>query len=171
MHQDQGEHDTNSLQLNSVEYGLLVAPALAAAAEVAAERGDPHLFNDMASMLALMWMVSGLASAYRQAVPESQWSSPKPALEAAPLGACALVFTESDLDQSAVDECLSSLIRAGQMLEAEGVHEAGKEGIAASWAALQNDEHESAIASLQAAARAIAVAIDGWEAQRGNGGA
>lgn len=164
MHQN--DPGADSLRLDSAEYGLLVAPPLAAAAEVAAERGDPHLFNDMASMLALMWMVSGLVSVYREAVPRSRWSSSEQALDAAPLGACALVFTESGLDESAVDECLSSLSRAGRMLEADGAHAAGDAELAAAWMALREGAHESAIASLQTCARAMTAAVDNWEAQR-----
>ena len=34
--------------LTPAEYQLLAAPALQVAAEMAAQRGDPHLYNDMA---------------------------------------------------------------------------------------------------------------------------
>src|SRR5579859_1177809 len=75
--------------LTPVEYQLLAAPALQAAAEVAAQRGDPHLYNDMASMLALLGTVTALTHAYLQQ-PLPADSSPHEVLEIAPLSVCAL---------------------------------------------------------------------------------
>ena len=39
------------------EYQQIVAPAMKAAADLAAARGDPYLFNDLPSMLTLMVLV------------------------------------------------------------------------------------------------------------------
>ncbi len=157
----------SELRLESGEYARVVAPALAAAAETAAERGDPKLFNDMASMLALMWMVSALVSRFREAVPAEQCASSEEALKAAPLGACALVFTESGLEESAVDECLSALHSAGRMLEAERIHEAGRASLDEAWQALERGQHEAGIEALRHCARELATAVDSWEAARG----
>ena len=52
------------------EYQQVVAPALKAAADLAAARGDPYLFNDLPSMLALMILVKGLADRY-----QDQWGA------------------------------------------------------------------------------------------------
>ncbi|MEA5444739.1 hypothetical protein VCB98_02785 [Gammaproteobacteria bacterium AB-CW1] len=157
----------DSLRLASGEYRLVVAPALAAAAETAAERGDPHLFNDMASMLALVWMVEGLVARYRHSVPLDQQTSEDRALDAAPLGACALVFTESELDEASVDECLGALRRAAQMLEDDGIARTGEEYLDQAWEALRTEANEDAIAHLRACARRLGTAVDEWEASRG----
>lgn len=154
------------LHLASAEYRHVVAPALAAAAETAAERGDPQLFNDMASMLALVWMVDGLVERYRKAVPMADRASSEQSLDAAPLGTCALVFTESELDEETVSECLKALGQAGRMLADDGVHRAGTEALESGWQALRNDEHETAIERLRDCARAMAEAVDRWEENR-----
>ena len=52
------------------EYQAVVAPAMRAAAELAAARGDPYLFNDVACMLGLMVMVRDLADLY-----QDQWGA------------------------------------------------------------------------------------------------
>jgi hypothetical protein len=156
------------LHLASAEYRQVVAPALAAAAETAAERGDPQLFNDMASMLALGWMVEGLVVRYRDAVSPAQRGSSEESLDAAPLGACALVFTESELDEATVSECLGALRQASRLLVEDRVHEAGREALDGGWQALRNDEHDQAIESLRDCARAMAHAVDRWEEARSN---
>ncbi|MCP1726232.1 hypothetical protein J2T60_000197 [Natronospira proteinivora] len=157
---------SDELKLASEEYRLVVAPALAAAAETAAERGDPQLFNDMASMLALCWMVEGLVAAYQREVDREQWVSEAPAMDAAPLGACALVFTESDLEADQVNECIGALAQASRLLKEDGVDKAGREALTAAWRALRVDAYEQAIDRLQGCARAMAVAVDEWEQHR-----
>jgi len=164
---DSKQAHADELHLASAEYALVVAPALAAAAETAAERGDPHLFNDMASMLALSWMVEGLVAAYQQAVPSSQWASEERAMQAAPLGACALVFTESELEPSVVEECLGALAQAGKMLKKDKVDQAAQGQLLEGWQALQQGDHESAIARLRECARSMAESVDEWESKRG----
>lgn len=154
------------LHLASAEYRHVVAPALAAAAETAAERGDPQLFNDMASMLALVWMVEGLVDRYRKAVPVADRESSEYSLDAAPLGTCALVFTESELDEETISECLKALGQAERMLADDGVHEAGAETLDSGWQALRTGEHDTAIARLRDCARAMANAVDRWEEAR-----
>lgn len=157
---------SEELKLAPEEYRLVVAPALAAAAETAAERGDPQLFNDMASMLALSWMVEGLVTAYQRETDRGQWVSDPRAMEAAPLGACALVFTESELDADQVSECIGALGQASRLLKADRVDESGQQALVEAWQALQSGAHEQAIERLQACARAMAVAVDEWEARR-----
>lgn len=161
------QQSMDELRLAAGEYRFVVAPPLAAAAETAAERGDPQLFNDMASMLALSWMVEALVGRYREMVPAEQRTSTEQALDAAPLGACALVFTESDLDEDTVGECLGALRQAGRMLQADGVDRAGREALDEAWAALRDEQHEQAIEQLRECTRRMTDAIDAWEAARG----
>ncbi len=158
--------DGAEIRLAEKEYRLLLAQPLAAAAETAAERGDPHLFNDMASMLALMHTVRSLAGHYRREVPADEWDSREAALEAAGLGACALVFTESELSREEVDECLGALHQAAGMLDADRVLSVADEDIAAAWNALQRSQYEPALERLQKACAGIAEAIDRWESER-----
>ncbi|HEV2321494.1 MAG TPA: hypothetical protein VGT42_03955, partial [Gammaproteobacteria bacterium] len=106
--------------LTLAEYQVLAAPALQVAAEQAARRGDPHLFNDMPSMLALLGMVSALVHTYLEGKPGPD-ASPREALEAAPLAVCALVFTESGLDAPTVEQCLRALSGAYLQLLRQGI--------------------------------------------------
>jgi hypothetical protein len=155
----------DELRLHSREYAQVVAPVLQAAAEVAAERGDPQLFGDMASMLALMHLVEGLAERCRNASGDALESSGE-ALAAAPLGACALVFSESGLESAAVDECLGALRRAGDMLRADGVLAFDTKASGAIWRKLADGAREEAVAALREVARDLTARIDAWEAGR-----
>lgn len=154
------------LRLAEAEYRMLIAQPLAAAAETAAERGDPNLFNDMGSMLALMRLVDRLARRYRDETPESRRQSSDEAFRAAPLGACALVFTESELDQASIDECLGALQKAQRMLLGEGVLSVADERVDTAWQSLREEQWEAALAELRTATRDLAAAVDAWEAAR-----
>ncbi|HEX4300559.1 MAG TPA: hypothetical protein VH327_06780 [Gammaproteobacteria bacterium] len=151
--------------ITPVEYELLAAPALQAAAEVAAQRGDPHLYNDMPSMLALLGTVTALTHAYLQ-LDLPQGSSPRETLERAPLAVCALVFTESGLEAPLVEQCLRALsqaylqlLKAGVLGPQEGLVEAGFQQLMAG-------DHPQGLQSLRQGSMAMAKAVDAWEAAR-----
>ena len=151
--------------ITPVEYELLAAPALQVAAEVAAQRGDPHLYNDMPSMLALLGTITALTHAYLQRDLPGD-SSPREVLESAPLAVCALVFTESGLEALQVEQCLRALsqaylqlLREGVLGPQEGLVEAGFERL------LAGDRHQG-LQSLRQGVQAMAKAVDAWEAAR-----
>jgi hypothetical protein len=149
--------------LTPMEYQLLAAPALQATADIAAQRGDPHLYNDMASMLALLGTVTALTHAYLQQ-PLTAGSSPREILEVAPLSVCALVFTESGLEAAEVEQCLRALSQAYLKLLKEGV--LGPQGglVEKGFTELMAGERASALQSLRQAAQAMTRAVDAWEA-------
>jgi hypothetical protein len=151
--------------LTPVEYELLAAPALQAAAEVAAQRGDPHLFNDMPVMLALLGSVTVLTHAYlQQDLPKG--ASPRATLERAPLAVCALVFTESDLDAAQVEQCLGALSQAYLQLLREGVLGPQEGLVEKGFEQLMVGERASALQSLKQGVLAMAKAVDSWELAR-----
>lgn len=152
--------------ITPVEYDLLAAPALQAAAEVAAQRGAPHLYNDMPCMLALLGTVTALTHAYLEQ-PLANEASPKASLESAPLAVCALVFTESGLEAPQVEECLRALsrgylqlLKAGVLGPQEGLVEKGFDQLLAG-------QRPAALHSLHQGVQAMARAVDGWERGRG----
>jgi hypothetical protein len=151
--------------LTSVEYQLLAAPALQAAAEVAAQRNDPHLYNDMASMLALLGTVTALTHAYLQQ-PLPAESSPREVLEIAPLSICALVFTESGLEAPEVQQCLRALSQAYLTLLKEGVLGPQEGLVEKAFTELMAGDRVAALQSLRLAAQAMTRAIDAWEGSR-----
>jgi len=151
--------------ITPVEYDLLAAPALQAAAEVAAQRGDPHLYNDMPCMLALLGAVTALTHAYLQQ-PLPNEASPPASLESAPLAVCALVFTESGLEAPQVEQCLRALSRAYLQLLREGVLGPQEALVEKGFGQLIAGERPAALHSLHQAMQAMARAIDMWEASR-----
>lgn len=158
-------NDRNTeMRLAEAEYRMVLAPALEAAAEQAARRNDPYLYNDMASMLALMAMVTGLVECYR--ADRGSGESGEEAMRAAPLAACALVLTESDLSGAQMDECLQALHSAWRLLERDGI--VGGEGnrVRPAWDQLANDRRTEARDRLLVIANDICSAIDRWERER-----
>ncbi|MDE2092206.1 MAG: hypothetical protein KGJ08_09960 [Gammaproteobacteria bacterium] len=152
--------------LTPEEYRLLAAPAIRAAAELAAQRGDPDLYNDMASMLALLAMVSALVQAYGTCREEFTTVSPPEALEAAPGAVCMLVFTRSELEPSLVADCLQALSAAYLLLLRQGVIGPQEAYVQKAFRALCQGEREVAHRLLLQAARAITWAVDEWETRR-----
>lgn len=155
--------------LTSEEYNLLAAVPLQAAAEVAAQRGDPQLFNDMPAMLALLAMVSSLSYAYLTRPTVFLRRSPDTALEAVPIAVCALVFSESNLEPQEVESCLSALAAAYLQLLREGILGPQDAYIEPAFDLLQAGERAMALQTLKRAVHAITHAIDAWEADRAAG--
>ncbi len=152
--------------LTPEEYQLLAAPALQVAAELAAQRGDPHLYNDMASMLALLGMVSALVR--MQLEQPARQGSPREKLELAPLSVCALVFTESNLEPGEVEQCLKALGAAYLKLLREGVLGPQEAYVEQAFSSLKAGNRPAGIHSLRQAAHAMARAVDAWEGRQGS---
>lgn len=150
--------------LSPDEYRLLAGPALKAAAQVAAARGDPDLYRDMASMLALLAMVTVLIRCYQAGV--SDTTTHRNELELIPIAVCALVFTRSGLAPDEVRDCLAALPQAFQMLVEAGILTPQDDDVAEAYAALTAGEAERADRLLVQAANAMAGAVDRWEEQR-----
>ena len=154
--------------ITPVEYELLAAPALQAAAEVAAQRGDPHLYNDMPCLLALLGTVTALTHAYLQQ-PLPQEASPQASLQSAPLAVCALVFTESGLEAPQVEQCLRALSQAYLQLLREGVLGPQEGLVEKGFEQLMAGERPAALHSLHRGIQTMARAVDAWEASRNVG--
>ena len=150
--------------LSPDEYRLLAGPALKAAAQVAAARGDPGLFRDMACMLALLAMVTTLTRCHQAGM--SDTTAYRRELELVPIAVCALVFTRSGLAPGEIKDCLAALPRAHQMLVEAGVLVPEDVHMTQAYAALVAGETEHADQLLAQVAHAIANAVDRWEEQR-----
>lgn len=155
--------------LTPTEYQLLAAPALQVAAEMAAQRGDPHLYNDMPSMLALLGMVSALVHAYLEDPAKPGDASLQAALEVAPLAVCALIFTESGLEVPEVDACLKALTAAYLQLLRQGILGPQDAYVEKAYGELSRGERPTGSQSLKQAAFAMTRAIDAWETAREEG--
>lgn len=151
------------------EYQAVIAPAMQAAAELAAARGDPYLYNDLACMLALMTLVRDLADLY-----QDQWGplgqhSAAAVFAAAPTAACVMVLTEYELEPESIRHMSTALERAAAQLSADGVFGPERVEVQKAWNALIDGKRDTAQAFLRQAASRIANAVDAWEARRATG--
>lgn len=160
---DKTTADAPSLADN--EYHLIVAPVLQVAAELAAVRGDPELFNDMPSMLALRILVKRLGHSYLEQYPDTE-DSLRVAIESAPDGACAMALKRAELDQVQSTDCMWSLNEAARQLEAAGVIGPEEELARDAWRQLCGGNRKHALSKLKLAAGGLVTAIDQWEQQR-----
>ncbi|MBT8447305.1 MAG: hypothetical protein HKO62_00860 [Gammaproteobacteria bacterium] len=148
------------------EYQAIVAPAMKAAAELAAARGDPHLYNDLACMLTLRTLIRDLADLY-----QDQWGalgqhSPAEVMAAAPAAACIMVLKEYDLEPDSISHMVDAIDRAATQLAAAGIFGAERLAVQKAWDARLAGRGETADAWMRQAATQVAAAIDGWEARR-----
>lgn len=150
------------------DYHLVVGPALKTMADMAAARGDPQLYNDMAAMLVLAQLVRGLG---HQHGASGTAQADSVALEKASLGACAVVLQEADLAEDQKQDCLWALQAAEQQLQAEGVlpSDSGP-ALQQAYASLAAGERDAGEKQLTRVARPLVSAIDEWERARANGG-
>lgn len=142
-------------------YHAVVGPSLRAAAEVAAERGDPTLAADMPAMLALIELVGKLGGLRAETCtdidpPTRDW------LAGAPAAACVMVMQEAKLEESAIGQCLAALEAAHAQIHAHAVTAAGDELLRRAALQLDAGEHKLAMTSLKQAVRAIVTAIEAW---------
>lgn len=163
------EQETNAPgSLPNEQYHLFVSPALQVAAEIAAARGDRDLYNDMASMLALMTVVQELAQRYLHAHAQDP-GLPREAIEAAPASVCIMALRRGELETEAITDCIDALHAATHTLVEAGIlgHEARQ--ITPIWEHLQQGRRDEAIARLKFVMMNIITAIDEWERARGDG--
>ncbi len=152
------------------EYQSIVAPAMRAAADLAAARGDPYLYNDLACMLTLMAMVRNLADLY-----QDQWGalgqlSHPPVFAAAPRAACVMVLSEYEIDPDSIGSMTRALDRAYATLSGDEVFGPERVAIHKAWDAFNRKELDSAAAFMRQAATQTAAAIDAWERRRADAG-
>lgn len=149
--------------LDTEAYHMVVGPALKAAAEAAAKRGDPTLHADMPAMLALVDIITHFADLYDQTYPDSATDAKQ--LESAPAGACVMVLQEAEMDPEAIGQCLAALEAAYQQLHEQEVIEAARPFIAHGWEHLVDGEREQGLSCLTMATHTIIAAIENWEAK------
>lgn len=152
--------------LSPEEYQMIIAPSLKVAAELAASRGDPTLFKDMASMLCLIHMVSRLRDYYVDEWGVMGTMSSDTSLQKAPEAACMMVLTEGNVDKAEVVTMVSSLNRGYDMLMDAGITEACDVDIKRAWDAMKKNEAEQFMAVLEQSAKKFVMALDGWEKAR-----
>ena len=145
------------------EYQAVIAPAMQAAAELAAARGDPYLYNDLACMLTLMVLVRDLADLY-----QDQWgalgqTSSATVFAAAPKAACVMVMTEYEIEPLSIQSMTAALERAHKQISRDNVFGPERVQIQKAWDARSANNIESAKAFMRQAATATAQAIDAWE--------
>ncbi len=160
---DSGADEIPSLP--AAQYHLIVSPVLQVTAELAAVRGDPDLYNDMASMLALMALVRALADCCLEAHPDES-PAVREAIEAAPAGACVMVLNRGELIQEQISDCIWALETATRQLVEARVLGRERKLAREAWRLLGDGDREGAIQRLKLAATGIVNAVDQWERER-----
>jgi len=161
--------NTNNNQpdwLSPEEYQMIVAPSLKVAAELAASRGDPKLFQDMACMLCLIHMVSRLKNYYVDEWAVMSAMSSETSLQSAPDAACMMVLTEGNVDKGELSSMISSLNRAYELVVEADISKACDTDIKRAWDAMKKNDYEQFMALLEQSAKKFVLALDGWEKTR-----
>ena len=161
--------NTNNNQpdwLSPEEYQMIVAPSLKVAAELAASRGDPKLFQDMACMLCLIHMVSRLKNYYVDEWAVMSAMSSETSLQSAPEAACMMVLTEGNVDKGELSSMISSLNRAYELVVEADISKACDTDIKRAWDAMKKNDYEQFMALLEQSAKKFVLALDGWEKTR-----
>jgi len=152
--------------LKPEEYQAVVAPSLHAVADIAAARGDPDLFNDLPSMLALMTLVHDLSDLYQHHWGALGQISPAGIFEEAPLAACVIVLNEQKLIEESVAAMAQSLAKGYEMLRADNVLGIERIEIQKAWDAMLDNNSELAHTHMKQAARIVTNLIDTWEVKQ-----
>ncbi|MBL4783734.1 MAG: hypothetical protein JKX92_15985 [Porticoccaceae bacterium] len=149
--------------LSPEEYQIIVGPSLKVSAELAASRGDPKLYQDLACMLCLMHLVSRLKDFY---VDEWAVMSAMPneeLLQKAPGAVCIMVLMEGHPDKNQTGAMVESLTRAYQKVIDANIMADTDIEIQRAWQAIKESKHEQFLALLEQAAKKFVMVLDGWE--------
>lgn len=151
----------NTQQLAGLDqdaYHNIVGPALKAAADVAADRGDPTLAADMPCMLALIDMVSGLTNDYDAHAGTTHADDIRQITAAA----CVMVMQEAGLEEAAIGQCLAALETAYKQLLRQAVTQDAGELVDNGGEFLRSGDREAGQAYLKQATQRIVAAIETW---------
>ena len=152
--------------LKPEEYQAVIGPALHATADIAAARGDPDLFNDLPSMIALMTLTLDLADLYQHHWGALGQISPSEVFAAAPLAACVIVLQEQKLEPESVTAMTQALDEANTMLRKDNMLGQERVEIQKAWDAYLDENSELSHTYMKQAARTVTNIIDTWEVKR-----
>lgn len=152
--------------LNPEEYQMIIAPSLKVSAELAASRGDPKLYKELASMLCLIHLVTSLRDLYVKEWGVMGAMSSEASLAGAPQAACAMVLAEGNVDQTTAGTMIEALGRAYQQVIDADLTKECDEGLLKAWSAMKEGNNEQFLALVEQAAKKFAISVDGWEKAR-----
>lgn len=152
--------------LKPEEYQAVIGPSLHAAADIAAARGDPDLFNDLPSMLALMTLVRDLGDLYQHHWGAMGQLSAPEVFAAAPLAACLIVLQEQEVQKESVEPMIQALEQAYSMLRDQNLLGSERVAVQKAWDAYLDKNVDLAHSHMKQAARTVANIIDTWEVKK-----
>ncbi len=152
--------------LKPEEYQAVIGPSLHAVADVAAARGDPDLFNDLPSMLALMTLIRDLGDLYQHHWSAMGQLSASTIFDAAPLAACLVVLQEHELQKESIEPMIQALDTAYVMLREENLLGRERVDVQKAWDAFLDKNMELAHTHMKQAARTVTNIIDTWEVKK-----
>lgn len=157
--------------LGPEEYQSVVAPALHAAATLAAERGCASLFQDLPSMLALLVLTESLAQRYLDVMEPLGQCSPRENFNAAPLAAAVMAMSEMGATEDDMAVLVPALVQARLKLQDSGLLGEEQEGVDRAWAQLRASAPGQAQPPMLEAGRAVVRGVLEWEARESARGA
>lgn len=164
MNTSSSSAEADPTALPAHDYHLVVGPALKVTAALAARRGDPTLYNDMASMMALLALVRALRDSH---LASGRADASAEAMAQAPLGACAMVLQDAELDENQKRDCLWALDAAEDQLRAKGVLNLDEPRALEAYTSLAEGARETGEQILAKMAEGLVDAIDAWERESG----
>jgi len=152
--------------LSPEEYQMIVAPSLKVSAELAASRGDPKLYQDLPSMLCLMYLVNSLKDYYIDEWAVMSAMSSEVSLQKAPEAACMMVLTEGNVEKSQLGKMVDALNRAYQQVGDANITSEADVDIKTAWEAMKRSDHAQFLVVLEQAAKKFVAALNSWEKTR-----
>jgi len=152
--------------LSPEEYQMIVAPSLKVSAELAASRGDPKLYQDLPSMLCLMYLVNSLKDYYIDEWAVMSAMSSEVSLQKAPEAACMMVLTEGNVEKSQLGKMVDALNRAYQQVGDANITSEADADIKTAWEAMKRNDNAQFLLVLEQAAKKFVAALIRWEKTR-----
>lgn len=153
--------------LSPEDYQTLVAPVLEVCANLAASRGDPTLYNDLPSMVALVQLTKGLASLhYTARAPLGQ--APEAAIYTdLPLAVAVMVLAEHGIEPPLLDQMAGALLVIAQRLDESDLLPPPAVLVSPAWAAMLGGQVAQIHLTLRQAGSQVIAAVQTLESGRG----
>ena len=142
------------------EYLAVVAPVLEICTALAAERGDPLLYNDLPSMLAVTLLIDGMGELHRAASAPLGQVAEQGVYRELPFAVAVMVLLEGGVESPRLEQ-METALRAIHARVASGPElEAPQLLVAPAWVAVLERRDADARAALRIAARRIIAVVE-----------
>jgi hypothetical protein len=142
------------------EYLAVVAPVLETCTALAAERGDPLLYNDLPSMLAVTLLIDGMGQLHRAASAPLGQVAEESVYRELPFAVAVMVLLEGGVESPRLEQMETALRAIHARVAAGPELEAPRLLVAPAWVAVLERRQVDAKAALRIAARRIIAVVE-----------